>query len=258
MKWWVGPTLGRVMLAVALGGIGTAGAARPAFAPILGQAHPRGRDVALTFDDGPSAYTPEILSILRRFHVRATFFVVGSVAARAPRTLRREAADHEWIGDHTYNHADCQLLSNAEVLEQLRRTQAIIEAATHRHTHWFRPPYGAVDDRVSGLAARLHLRTVLWSVDPRDWQLPGSAVITSRVLAQVRTGSVILLHDGGGNRSETVAALPTILRDLLARGYHLEGLTQLFGSEAPSQVRGSASIEGLISDGSVIPGTSAK
>jgi peptidoglycan/xylan/chitin deacetylase (PgdA/CDA1 family) len=120
------------------------------------------------------------------------------------------------------------LLDAPDVHLQLSATQSAVYAAAHVTPMWFRPPFGDVDGRVASLAARLGLQTVLWSVDPRDWTRPGTAVIVERVLAAVRPGSVVIMHDGGGDRSETVAALPSILRALRDRGYQCVTLSDLF------------------------------
>lgn len=204
-------------------------------AVILRSSQSTHRVVALTFDDGPSSFTLQILAILRRFHAVATFFVVGARAAGDPTALRDEIRYGDRIGNHTYAHVNLRLYSDAGVREQLELTQSIVRAATHCRPRWFRPPYGAVDQRVAGVAASLGLHTVLWSVDPRDWTLPGVGAIESRVLSAVRPGSIVLLHDGGGYRGETVEALPVILRALRSEGYRFITLHDMF---FPRQFRG--------------------
>lgn len=187
------------------------------------------RVVALTFDDGPSPYTPQILAVLRASHIRATFFVIGEQVQEFASFIRAEVAGGNDVGDHTYTHPDLLLLSRAAVVDQLKRTQRVVHAVARVTPKWFRPPYEAVDARVVRVAAALGMHTVTWTVDPGDWARPGVKLIVARVLAQVRPGSVILMHDGGGDRSQTVAALRIILRTLLARGYRFETLDELFG-----------------------------
>jgi peptidoglycan/xylan/chitin deacetylase (PgdA/CDA1 family) len=195
---------------------------------ILRSAQTVHRLVALTFDDGPSPYTPAVLAILQRYHVPATFFVVGEHAAQYPQFVRAEAAAGEDIGNHTYNHVDLEWLANLGVTGQIEATQHAVWEAAHVRPIWLRPPYGAVDPRITADAARLGLHTVLWSVDPRDWSEPGVPAITARVLSGVRPGSIVILHDGGGNREETVQALPGIIRSLLRRGYRFISLDEMF------------------------------
>lgn len=187
------------------------------------------RIVALSFDDGPSAYTPQILPVLHAYRVHATFFEIGAEVAQNPGLTRAVVAAGDEVGNHSYTHPDLAYLPDAAIRSQLEETQATIRAAAGVTPRWIRPPYGAYDSRVAGIASSLGLRPVLWSVDPRDWSLPGTSAIVQRVLYQVRPGSIILLHDGGGNRSETVSALPIILHDLQTEGYQIVTVSRLFG-----------------------------
>jgi len=195
---------------------------------IITSGNPNSHVVALTFDDGPSTYTPQILAILRQYHVPATFFVVGIHVREFPQYVHDEVAQGSIVGNHTYTHADLQDLSSPYVTAELTETQGAVRAAAHYTPHWFRPPYGDVDSRIVGLAASVGLRTVTWSVDPADWSVPGVATIEDRVLYYTQPGSIVLMHDGGGDRSETVAALPYIIQTLKSRGYRFANLDQLF------------------------------
>jgi peptidoglycan/xylan/chitin deacetylase (PgdA/CDA1 family) len=183
---------------------------------------------ALTFDDGPSPYSLQVLDVLRTYHVPATFFLVGVHVLEFPSVLRTEVADGNVLGNHTYDHVDLRLLSSSLARAELAQTQAVIRTATGVVPQWFRPPYDGVDARVVQLAASEGLYTVVWSVDPRDWTRPGAQAIIRGVLNDTRPGSVILLHDGGGDRSETVAALSVIVPTLLSRGYRFVTLDELF------------------------------
>ncbi|HLJ68306.1 MAG TPA: polysaccharide deacetylase family protein [Chloroflexota bacterium] len=198
--------------------------------------------IALTFDDGPSPYTPAILALLRRYGAQATFFVIGRQVPEFRAIARAEIAAGDEIGDHTFTHPDLLALPNAGILFELQETQHEIEAATGRRAFWFRPPYGAIDARVAGLAASVGLQSITWSVDPRDWSRPGVSWIVTTVLANARPGSVVLFHDGGGDRSETVAALAQVLPDLRARGYHFVTLHQLFHPQALTRGRTAVSV----------------
>ncbi len=190
-----------------------------------GVAHgsPAQRMVALTFDDGPSGRTPAILRVLAHHHAHATFFVVGRTTRGMEPVLRHIAASGSEIADHTYSHADLLRLRTPGQTRQLRWTRALVERATGTRPRFFRPPYGATGPAVNRLGRSLGMIPVLWSVDSRDWQLPGTKAIVRRVLANVEPGSIVLLHDGGGDRRETLRALPAILRALARR--HLEPVT---------------------------------
>ncbi|MET8626835.1 polysaccharide deacetylase family protein [Kitasatospora sp. NPDC004669] len=179
-----------------------------------------GKVVYLTFDDGPSpAYTPRILSILDRYGVHATFFEIGENVAAHPSLTKQVARQGHSVQNHSWSHPDLRRLSATSFNAQVSRTDQAIRAQTGRAPKCLRPPYGAVNGTVRSRAAGLGKQVVLWSVDPADWSRPGTGAIQSRVLNNVRSGSVILLHDGGGDRSQTAAALPTILSTLKARGY---------------------------------------
>ena len=186
------------------------------------------RVLALTFDDGPSSYTLQILAVLHAFRAHATFFAIGRQVVEYPALVRAVERAGDQIGNHTYTHADLLYLSNQSIRLQLMRAQEAIHAAAGITPVWFHPPDGAIDSRVAAVAASLGLRPVLWSVDPRDWSRPGTSAIIQRVLAAVRPGSIVLLHDGGGDRSQTVAALSVILRTLQAEGYRFLTVSALF------------------------------
>ncbi|MFG1820491.1 polysaccharide deacetylase family protein [Kribbella sp. NPDC049174] len=176
--------------------------------------------VYLTFDDGPSPrYTAQVLKILQTYKVRATFFVIGQNVKHYPALTRRADQRGHSVQSHTWSHPNLTKVNWSAFKYQIRTTDRYVRAQTGYTPRCLRPPYGATNRLVARRAATLGKEIKLWSVDPRDWTRPGSSVIARRVLAKVRPGSVILLHDGGGNRSQTVAALPTILRTLKARGY---------------------------------------
>jgi peptidoglycan/xylan/chitin deacetylase (PgdA/CDA1 family) len=218
-----------IWVSLVAGGHASTAASPPLPLRIYSAATTGHRVVALTFDDGPSVYTPGILDILRKQDVPATFFVIGEHVAQYPRYVRAERAQGDLVGDHTYTHPDLEQLSPDQIRAQLSQTEQAIRSASGYSPRWFRPPYGDVDSEIVAIAASLGLRTVLWSVDPQDWALPGSQAIVDRVLTAAKPGSVILMHDGGGDRSETVAALPAIIDVLRSRGYTFNTLDQLFG-----------------------------
>ncbi|MEU6444134.1 polysaccharide deacetylase family protein [Streptomyces sp. NPDC047046] len=181
-----------------------------------------GHALALTFDDGPDPrWTPEVLAVLAAHEVRATFFVCGREAAKHPALLRRITEAGHLIGNHTWDHRRLTGLGRAAVEEEIVRTGETVRRATGRAPAWFRAPYGAWDGSVYALGARHGMEPLAWSVDTRDWSRPGAAAITRSVLAGARPGAVVLCHDGGGDRSQTVAALRRFLPRLTADGWDL-------------------------------------
>ncbi|HEX4628186.1 MAG TPA: polysaccharide deacetylase family protein [Gemmatimonadales bacterium] len=189
---------------------------------------PQRREVAIGFDDGPWSDTPGFVRMLERSHARATFFMIGEQLNASYRsTLMRELRDGDVLGDHTFTHP--YLTRSGNVYGQLRATIVAIRALTGYTPCVFRPPYGAYDGGVVRTAASLGLATVLWNVDPSDYARPGSSAIVRRVLSQVRPGSIIISHDGGGPRTETLAAYPSIIAALRGRGYRVVTIPELLG-----------------------------
>ncbi len=194
------------------------------------QEHPT---VALTFDDGPHrTYTPQILDILKRYNAHATFFVLGSLAKARPDLIRRISAQGHEIGIHTWRHARLTRLTAAQIRADISRCAAVLApiiGAGGPRPRWVRPPYGAINSSVRRTLQEMGYRVAMWSVDPDDWRRPGAEAIYRRVMARVRDGSIVLMHDGGGNRSQTVAALARIVPELQSRGYRLVTMSQQAG-----------------------------
>ena len=184
-------------------------------------------EVALTFDDGPSMYTPQVLNILQENSVHATFFCVGEWVQYYPGYVQQEYSAGNVVANHTWDHPDLTTLSSVDVQSQISRTSALIQQTIGVQPTLFRPPYGAINDSVKGQVAQMNLTPVLWSIDTEDWMRPGSDAIVNAVLNQVGNGDVILMHDGGGDRSQTVAALPRIIQGLQSRGLKLVTMPQL-------------------------------
>ncbi|MEI8412477.1 MULTISPECIES: polysaccharide deacetylase family protein [unclassified Kribbella] len=196
----------------------------PAAAPAQ-QALPA-KYVVLTFDDGPDpVYTPLILDVLAKYDAKATFFEVGRNVAKHPALTKRIHAAGHSVQNHTWTHADLRGLSATSFRQQIASTDQAIRAQTGSTPACLRPPYGGMNSTVTRRAKALGKDLVVWDIDSRDWTKPGTAAIVKRVLAGVHNGSVILMHDGGGNRSQTVAALPTILKTLKAQGYGFRTIT---------------------------------
>jgi peptidoglycan/xylan/chitin deacetylase (PgdA/CDA1 family) len=183
--------------------------------------------IALTFDDGPGDYTGRVLDVLRHNHVNGTFFTIGDQIPGREGLLRRELAEGNAIGDHSLHH------ETRPGSESMRITRDRIRAATGYSPCLFRPPGGALKvSSVAEAAHKLGMATILWDVDPADWQTPGAGAIYSRVVSNVRPGSIVLMHDGGGNRSQTIAALPDIIHTLRSRGYKMVTVPQLLHLKA--------------------------
>lgn len=176
----------------------------------------KGGTVYLTFDDGPGVATPQILAILSRTRSTATFFHLGVNEPGFLHADDRIRAQGSKVANHTYNHPDLTTLSASQLRWQINHGPK---------AKCFRPPYGATDNAVHKAVARAGMREVLWSVDTLDWTKPGTATLAkSGRLKSITNGSIVLMHDGGGDRSQTVAALPTIIADLHARGYKVRAL----------------------------------
>lgn len=197
--------------------------------PAVAYSHgPRRKEVALSFDDGPFPLTPSFVRMLKANHAVATFFMIGEqVTARYRSTLREELRNGDALGDHTYTHPD--LVTAGGVQSQLQRTIDAIRGLSGYTPCVFRPPYGDYDSSIMRTAASLGLATILWEVDPSDYTLPGVSAIEQRVLSQVRPGAIVLSHDGGGPRQQTLAAYPYIIRTLRARGYRFVTVPELLG-----------------------------
>ena len=200
----------------------------------VGSAH----QVAITFDDGPDPeWTPQVLDILKAANVKAAFFLVGFNAEQYPGLVRRIVAEGHEIGNHTYYHPNLALCWPEHIRLELNATQLLLETITGRTTTLFRPPYAAdtSPSKVSELtplkiAQDLGYLVVLESIDPQDWAKPGADIILQRVKQQRPDGNIILLHDAGGDRGQTIEALPRILDYLQTRGDTIVPLSTLLGT----------------------------
>ena len=177
--------------------------------------------IALTIDDGPHpVYTPQVLRLLARYRVTATFSMIGIQVAAEPAIAREVAAAGHVISNHTWRHLDLAWLSPPAVIAEMDRATDAIHRATGQAPTVFRAPYGAWSGAVLRRCEQTGMTPLDWSVDPRDWSRPGVAAIVANIMRNTRTGSIILEHDGGGNRTETVAALGIVIPRLLDAGYH--------------------------------------
>jgi peptidoglycan/xylan/chitin deacetylase (PgdA/CDA1 family) len=190
-------------------------------APFL-RVYGRGRTMVLTFDDGPDPrYTPHILDTLAEYDVRAMFFVCGEMAVDNQDLLARMADDGHIVGNHTWTHPLLTRLKRSEIRSEMKRTSDVIENAYGQRPLWFRAPYGAWNRATFQLGAEMGMEPLAWTVDTLDWTTPGTRTIVDRVEDGAAPGVVVLSHDAGGNRSQSVRALRHYLPDLLDSGYHI-------------------------------------
>jgi Predicted xylanase/chitin deacetylase len=187
-------------------------------------AHTQEKVAALTFDDGPDPIdSPAVLDILKEKKVRATFFVLGQAAHENPLLLKRIVTEGHEIGNHSFNH-DYQ---QRHLVEEMNQTDREVLAATGNHTFFYRPPGGLVSkSQLETIKNNGHIVT-LWSVDSKDWRNPGVNQIVSNVVKNVFPGAIILMHDGGYHRIQTVKALGPIIDALHNQGYRLVTLSEL-------------------------------
>ncbi|WP_327692006.1 polysaccharide deacetylase family protein [Streptomyces sp. NBC_00461] len=182
----------------------------------------RGRTMVLTFDDGPDPrYTPHILDTLAEHDVRAMFFVCGEMAVDNQDLLARMADDGHIVGNHTWTHPLLTRLRRSRIRSEMERTSDVIEKAYGEPPVWFRAPYGAWNRAAFQLGAEMGMEPLAWTVDSLDWTTPGTRTIVHRVEDGAAPGVVVLSHDAGGNRSQSVRALRTYLPQLLDSGYHI-------------------------------------
>ncbi|WOX20733.1 polysaccharide deacetylase family protein [Streptomyces sp. HUAS YS2] len=181
-----------------------------------------GRSMVLTFDDGPDPrYTPEILRTLRKYDCRAMFFVCGEMAVENRDLLREMADDGHVVGNHSWSHPLIPKLSPSRIRDELGGTSEVVEKTLGAAPLWYRAPYGAWNRLSFEIGAELGMEPLAWTVDTLDWKEPGTDSIVRRVLDGAAPGVVVLSHDAGGNRSQSVAALKTYLPELLDAGYRM-------------------------------------
>ena len=183
--------------------------------------------IALTFDDGPVAGTADLLNLLKKENVPATFFVVGQMAQAQPAILARMASEGHVIGNHSYNHANFTKLKAGSIRKQITDTNTIIFKATGQRTTLLRPPFGESNTTVRGIEKDLGMAQILWCVDPLDWKDRDAKVVAGRVIAAAKPGAIILSHD---IQATTREAYKTIIPKLRAQGYVFVTVPQLLGS----------------------------
>ena len=178
-----------------------------------------GGELYLTFDDGPDpVYSPRILDTLAKYDAKAVFFVIGSRVEAAPDVAKRMVAEGHRIGNHTWGHTPLAGVSRFEFDEEIGRTQDVVERVTGERPTTFRPPFGAMDRNTRRWTDAAGVEVVMWDLDTQDWSEPDSSAITASIVEYARSGDVVLMHDGGGNREPTIEALEGVLERLSSHG----------------------------------------
>lgn len=205
----------------------------------------------MTFDDGPSEkLTPELLALLARHHIHATFFVIGRNVVAHPEILQRAVREGHEIGNHSWTHPAFGKMRDASVRAELQKTDDAIKAAIGTRPTLMRPPYGSITTRQKKwINEEFGYRTILWDVDPLDWKRPGPAVVTRRIVQGTRPGSIILSHD---IHPGTIKAMPDTFDQLEAKGFKFVTVSELvaMGKPMPPKQSGNEGPTPLSSPGS--------
>ncbi len=185
--------------------------------------------VALTFDDGPTPpFTRQVADILKRYEVPATFFVVGTQVLKYPDTVKYLKDQGFNVENHSLTHSRLDDKEQAVLDNEIQQSHDLITLNTGESPRWFRPPYGRLNGMLGETVTRKGYSIALWSVDPMDWRAESPEAIIQMMMSQVKPGAIVLLHDGGGDRQMTVAALPGIIERLKSAGYFFVTLDQLY------------------------------
>jgi peptidoglycan/xylan/chitin deacetylase (PgdA/CDA1 family) len=204
-----------------------------AYTPAVLVAGSQHRELALTFDDGPGPYTQQLVSVLNQMNAPATFFEVGAGEQYFSAGTREIVAGGYQIEDHTWSHPMMSQLSASDQRSQITSEAREITKFGAPYPRLFRPPYGAWNNETLRILKQHRMLMVLWTVDTSDYRLPGSDSIVNTVVGGAKPGAIFLMHDAGGNRAETIAALPKIITDLRARGYKLVTVPKLILDNPP-------------------------
>lgn len=207
----------------------------PNFPPLRGDIDPTKPMVALTFDDGPSRQTLRILDVLEKHGGRVTFCVIGSWVNAKQNTIRRAFGMGCEIVGHSWNHRNLSKLTEEEIRKQISDTNAAIELITGVAPRWFRPPYGAVNDRVRSVSEDLGCAIIKWSIDPNDWKVRDANKVHDMIMANVHDRAIILSHDLYGS---TAAAMERVIPELIAKGYQLVTVSELMYYSGTTLVAG--------------------
>jgi len=184
--------------------------------------------VALTYDDGPNPpYTNQLLDLLERHQVKATFFVIGQIIEKHPETIRLILSKGHELGNHSYSHKSLIFENPWFIRSEIEKTDRLLRQLGVKQEIHFRAPYGRKLLVLPYILAKMQKKNILWNLDSKDYEASNSEMIENYVLEQVRPGSIILMHDGGGERSRTVAATEMLIRKLQEKGYTLKTVSEL-------------------------------
>jgi polysaccharide deacetylase family sporulation protein PdaB len=201
---------------------------------VVWEAHTSKKLIALTFDDGPNPkYTPQVLELLKQYNAYATFFEIGYRMEQYPQIVQQVVqAGHE-LGNHSMTHQNEKKAGVQSMSIDIINADKIIQKYQPNHLKLFRPPQGYIDNALLNEAQQLGYLVILWSYhqDSKDWSLPGAQVIADHTIGHAKSGDIVLLHDGGGDRSQTVQALKSILPTLKKQGYQFVTLSDLLQYE---------------------------
>lgn len=191
--------------------------------------------IALTFDDGPDKKnTPAILDILKKLHVKATFFLIGKQIVHFPEAAKRIVDEGHSVGNHTYNHVMLTEERPRQIETELIGTQIALYNATGAHSNLFRPPFGHTSKEVFKQVSSMGFKEILWDVDPDDWRKPAIAKMVNYEINHVKNGSIILNHSGEGEKLEaTIKSLPWIITVLRSKGYEFVTIPELLDASSP-------------------------
>lgn len=201
--------------------------------PFIRKGGTESRVVALTFDDGPGVDTDQLLDLLERLKVPATFFMLGKNVPEFPETVKRLVDSGLPIDDHTMEHPNLSQLSASDQRAQIEGAAQEIERSGSPYPRLFRPPYGSYDETTHDVLERLRMLSVLWSVDSEDYTKPGVDRIVDNVVSAIHPGAIVLMHDGGGDRTQTIAAVERIVPELRRQGYRFVTVPRLLLDNPP-------------------------
>lgn len=185
----------------------------------------KGKVAYLTFDDGPNpTYTPQILALLKKYNAEATFFALGQEVDKFPQVAKDTSKTESVVANHTYSHKDISAMSDSAIKKEIVDANTAVKKATGKTPTCFRPPYGAMKSDTKQKLGSVGGKTIMWDVDTQDWARPGVNAIVEHVLDYTQDGEIILMHDGGGDRTQTIAALEQILKKMTADGWEFRAL----------------------------------
>jgi len=204
------------------------------FGELVNHVDTKEKVVALTYDDGPNPpYTNQLIGILERNQIKATFFVVGNIIEKHRATVRLVLSKGHELGNHSYSHQKMTSENPSFIRSEIEKTDQLLRQLGVKEEIHFRAPYGRKFLVLPYLLAKMNKKNILWNVNPNDYKALNSEVIENYVLEHVSPGSIILLHDGGGDRSRTVTATESLIKKLGERGYTFKTVSELMRVNAP-------------------------